>query len=444
MEKLFHYVWKHRLFPLKNLVTTDGESVDVVDTGLLNADAGPDFFNAKIKIGGQMWVGNVELHIRSSQWKQHGHDSDRAYNNVILHVVCTADCDVYSEKGDKIPQMELAVPDRIKTNYEHLLREDRYPRCYKLIPYVAPDMLKNWLSQLYIERLERKTGDIMRRLRDCNGSWEDVSFQTLARNFGFGLNADAFEQWAKSIPLRSVGRLRDNLFQIEAVFFGQAGLLNAGSAKPGQREKMLADEYFQRLSSEYKYLSHAFSLQPIDPQVWRFLRLRPQGFPTIRLSQLAQLYFNRTAGLSRLLECNTPSDVEKALATHATTYWQTHYIFGEESEKNAKRLSKASVEVIIINTVVPLLYACGTFRKDETLRGKAFAMMEKVKAEKNNIVALWRECGLEVNSACDTQALVQLKKEYCDRKDCLRCRIGFQYLQIDEKNLQYRNGCTRI
>ncbi len=434
MEKLFHYVWKHRLFPLREIATTDGRSVEIVDVGLQNYDAGPDFFNAKICIDGQMWAGNVELHEKASQWKQHGHETDKAYNNVILHVVCEADCEVYNERGEHIPQIELAIPARIQSNYEHLLQEDRYPRCHKYIPKIDPSILEEWFTHLFIERLERKADEIIQRLEAANGSWEDACFQTLARNFGFGINADAFEQWAKAIPLHSVDHHRDDLFQVEAFFFGQAGLLNADAARARHREQMLADDYFQRLSKEYLFLAHKFSLQPIDPHIWRFLRLRPQNFPTIRLSQLAHLHYNRTAGMSQILACKSIADVRKALFTTATPYWQTHYIFGEESDRSDKHLARTSIEGIIINTIVPLLYAYGQYVGDKTLRERAFTMMSEVKVEQNNIVRLWRECGVEVNNACDSQALIQLKK-YCDSKDCLRCRIGYHYLRIDEKDV---------
>ncbi len=435
MEKLFHYVWKHALFPLRNFTADDGRTVEVVDVGLQNHDAGPDFFNAKVRIDGQLWAGNVELHIRSSQWKRHGHDADKAYNNVILHVVCEADCDVYNALGERVPQIAVAIPERIRANYEHLLKEDRYPRCHRLIPHIPADDIRAWLAELFIERFERKAADILARLDDCGGSWEDVCFRTLARNFGFGLNTDAFEQWAKSIPLHSVDHHRDDLFQIEAIFFGQAGLLDADAARPKQREKMLGDEYFLRLRAEYRYLAGKFSLEPIDPQQWRFLRLRPQSFPTIRLSQLAQLHFNRTASLADLIECRSAADAARALATHATPYWQTHYLFGELSGRNKKSLSRPTIDGLIINTVAPLLYAYGRFRHDKTLRDNAFLLLEQTAVEKNNIIRLWRECGLTVASSCDSQALIQLKKEYCDRKDCLRCRIGHKYLRIDEKEL---------
>ncbi len=439
MEKLFHYVWKHRLFPAKSLVTTDGVAVDVVDVGLSNSDAGPDFFNAKVLIDGQMWAGNVELHLKSSQWQQHGHHLDKAYNGVILHVTCEADCEVYNERGEHVPQIVLSIPKNLLTNYDHLLTEDRYPRCYKYFPYIPVHTVHAWLTHLYIERLERKAKDIMTRVEACSGSWEDAFFQTLARNFGFGTNADAFELWARHIPLHSVGHHRDDLFQVEAFFFGQAGLLDPSSARVKQREKMLSDDYFCRLAAEYKFLQKKFSLEPMPAVAWKFLRLRPQAFPTIRLSQLTQLYYNGTAGLSQLLTCDSVKAVEKALSTCATPYWQTHYLFGEESEKSEKTLSKGSKEVIIINTVVPMMYAYGRYRHDKVLRDKAFTLINAIAAEKNMIIRLWQECGLEVRSASDSQALIQLKKEYCDRKDCLRCRIGHQYLRINPANIPPRN-----
>ncbi len=412
MEKLFHYVWKHRLFPLKDFTTTDGRSVEVVDVGLQNFDAGPDFFNAKVRVDGQMWAGNVELHARASQWRQHGHHRDKAYNGVVLHVVEEADCEIENEKGERVPQIVLPIPERIKTNYEHLLQEDRYPRCHKLIPHIPISTIHTWLSHLYIERLERKEKDILSRLEACGGSWEDAFFQTLARNFGFSLNADAFEQWAKSFSLSQVNHHRDDLFQIEAFFFGQAGLLDPALARPKQREKMENDERFCRLKKEYEFLRNKFTLTPINPQLWRFLRLRPQSFPTIRISQLAQLHYNNTAGMSQLLSCKNMKEVEKALST-------------------IPKFTRASIDIIVINTIVPFLFAYGRYRKDKTLRERAFSLMEQVKAEKNNIIRLWRECGLSVENACDSQALIQLKREYCDRKDCLRCRIGHKYLQVD-------------
>ena len=429
MEKLLHYVWKHKLFPLKQLSTIDGRSVEVIDTGLHNHNAGPDFFNAKIRIDGVDWVGNVELHIKASQWYQHGHDRDAAYNNVILHVVTESDREVCDMDGKVLNQLVLQIPDSLRANYETLLTEDRYPRCHKAIPSIDRLTIHSWMSALVTERMERKSVDILERLKQSNGSWEDAFFQTLARNYGFGVNSDAFEVWAKSFPIHCIDHHRDDLFQIEALFLGQAGLLNPFAIQERHRENAEHDSYFHRLRSEYTFLSHKFQLTPIDYKQWRYLRLRPQNFPQIRLSQLAMLYYKRKGGMRELLECTTIAELTKALDTESTDYWTTHYVFGEESEKAAKKMSASSRQLIILNTVIPLLFAYGRYRRDEVYVERAINLLEQLKAEDNNIVRLWKECGLSVSNAADSQALIQLKNEYCDKKECLRCRIGYRFLK---------------
>lgn len=430
MEQLLHYTWKHKLWPLAPLVTTDGREVEVIDPGLYNRrDSGPDFFNAKVRIGGTLWVGNIELHQRASDWYLHGHDRDAAYNNVVLHVVGQADADVLTAEGNYLPQLVLEVPQQVRDNYEQLLHTDQYPPCYRIIPQLSRLTVHAWLAALETERLEQKTEAIAQRARRCGGSWEDAYFVTLARNFGFGINGDAFEQWALNVPLQAVGKHRDDLFQIEAIFMGQAGLLAAESIPERHREAALSDGYFQRLSAEYRYLQHKFSMQPMDAAQWRFLRLRPQNFPHIRLSQLAQLYFERRTSLSPLLECETLDALRQLLQTHATPYWQQHYVFGQESKPNEKRLSASSLTLLIINTAIPVLFAVGRHRQKEVWCDRAFDFMEQLKAEQNHITRMWQECGLEVRSAADSQALIQLKREYCDRRDCLRCRIGYEYLK---------------
>lgn len=430
MEKLIHYVWKHKLFPLAQLATTDGQSVEVIDAGLPNSNAGPDFFNAKVKINGTLWVGNVEIHDKSSDWFTHGHDTDTHYNNVVLHVVEHADMIVTKQNGDTPPQLVLPVPESVKQHYAELLTADAYPPCYKIVPELSKLMIHSWLSALQTERLEQRTIAITERLKACDGNWEVAYFVSLARNFGFGINGDAFEQWAKAIPFQAVAHHRNDLFQIETIFMGQAGLLNVDTLPKQHRDKAIADEYFQHLQSEYKYLAHKFSLTPMDAQQWRFLRLRPQNFPYIRIAQLAQLYYNRQSGLGELLDCTTIKEVEELLQTKVTPYWETHYTFGgNDSKQSNKNLSKASLELIIINTVVPILFAYGRYRMSEKLCDRAFAFLEALKAENNHIVRMWKEVGLIVETAGDSQALIQLKKDYCDRKECLRCRIGYEYLK---------------
>jgi len=425
MEQLIHYVWKHKLFPLTGLKTTDGQEVEVIDTGLHNHNAGPDFFNAKVKIGGTLWVGNVEIHDRASDWFLHRHDRDPNYNNVILHVAESIDVDVKTRRGDYPPQMRLQVPTAVREHYEELLTTDEYPACYRIIPSLSKLMVHSWMSALQTERLEQKTEAIAQRVKDCDGSWEAAYFVTLARNYGFGINGDAFETWAKLIPLQSVAHHRDNLMQIEAFFLGQAGLLDIAAIPERYQQQALNDSYFTELKSEYQYLAHKFGLQAMDANQWRFLRLRPQNFPHIRIAQLAHLYYEQRAGLSQLLECESV----KLLATQVTHYWETHYVFGEKSAKSEKKLSAASLNLQIINTVTPILFAYGKHKNSEKYCERAFEFLETLKAEENHIVRMWKEVGLMVETAGDSQALIQLKKEYCDRKDCLRCRIGYEYLK---------------
>ena len=429
MEALLHYVWKHKLWPLKPLATTGGEPVEVIDTGLHNRNAGPDFFNAKVKIGETLWVGNVEIHDRATNWNAHGHQHDAAYDNVVLHVCREVNGTATTASGRMLPQLQLDVPPSVLQNYRQLLHADRYPPCYQLIPSLSPLTIHSWLSALQTERLEQKTEAIKRRVAQCNGSWEQAYFTTLARNFGFGINGDAFEQWARCVPLSAVGHHRDDLFQIEAIFMGQAGLTDLENLPKRHRERAENDDYFIRLRNEYHFLQRKFSLQPIDPKLWRFLRLRPQNFPHIRLAQLAQLYHRKTASLSQIVDCATVEDLEKALATRVTPYWQTHHLFGADSPTSEKRLSASSRRLMIINTVIPMLFAYGRHRHDEKLCDRAFDLLEELGAEQNHITRMWSECGLSVRSAADTQALIQLKNEYCDRKDCLRCRIGYEYLK---------------
>ncbi len=434
MEKLIHYVWKHKLFPAKPLATTGGLAVEVIDPGLQNNNAGPDFFNATVKIGATTWSGNVEIHDKASDWYMHGHESDTAYDNVVLHVVGTANREVATKSGRQLPQLELEVPEHVRINYEQLFTTDKYPPCYKIVPHLSPMMVHSWMAALQTERLEQRTEQIVHRLERCRGSWEDVLFITMARNYGFGVNGDAFEQWASAVPLNSVAHHRDDLMQIEAIFLGQAGLLDINTVPDYHRADALKDGYLTRLAKEYAYLSHKFGLQPIDASQWKFMRMRPQNFPHIRISQLANLYFSRKSDLSRLVDCATTDQAKQLLRTHVTPYWETHYTFGGASARNTKTTSSATLELLLINTVVPILFAYGLYRHDQRLCDRACAFLDELKAENNNIVRMWQECGLMVRSAADSQALIQLKKVYCDRRDCLRCRIGYQYLKHNTIN----------
>ncbi|MBP7358325.1 MAG: DUF2851 family protein [Prevotella sp.] len=429
MEQLLHYVWKHKIFPLKELTTTNGQQIEIIDPGLHNTNAGPDFFNAKIKIKDTLWVGNVEIHDKSSDWYLHGHDRDDKYNNVILHVAGLIDINVKNKDGKYIPQMQLDIPQDVKENYRDLLSTDTYPPCYKIIPDLSSLMIHSWMAALQTERLEQKTEAIKKRVELCNGSWEDGYFVTLARNYGFGINGDAFETWALNVPLHDVAHHRDDLFQIEAIFMGQAGLLELDTIPEKYQKDALEEGYFTKLRNEYLYLAHKFGLKPMDGSLWKFLRLRPQNFPHIRISQLANLYYLHKAGLSNIIETDTVTHLEEMLKTAVTPYWENHYTFGSKSETNEKHLSPFSLNLLIINTAIPILFAYGRHMSNEALCERAFELLEQLKAENNYIIRMWKECGLDVKNAGDSQALIQLKKEYCDKKDCLRCRIGYEYLK---------------
>ena len=407
MEQLLHYVWKHKLFPLKPLLTAEGESIEIIDPGQANYNAGPDFFNAKIKIGGVVWVGNIEIHQQSSEWERHGHHLDSNYDSVILHVASEIDASVRRSDGETIPQLELHCPGYLSDNYRQLIEADRYPACYRLIPALPKLLLHSWLSRLQTERFEQKTDKIMQLLGRHRKDWEHVFFIILARNFGFGTNSDAFEFWAETIPLQAVNKHRDSLFQIEAFFFGQAGLL----------QEVPADEYTDRLMKEYTYLSHKFGLRPSANSRWKLLRMRPDNFPHVRIAQLASFYYRSQGLLSALMEAQSLKSLRDMLRCGTSEYWLTHYVFGEASPPHPKTLSNQTIDLLVINTVIPFLYAYGKYKTDNILIQRANGLLEEMRPENNFIVRIWKECGLEAAHAGDSQALIQLKKELLRHKE---------------------------
>lgn len=420
MEQLLHYVWKHKIFPLNALLTTAGLPVEVIDPGLPNLHDGPDFFNAKLKIDGTLWVGNVEIHLRASDWRHHGHDKDAAYDSVILHVVGESDCEVTRTNGQPIPQLRLVCPESVLNHYEELLRVDRFPSCHAILKQLPRLTVHSWLSALQTERFEQKTRAIAERLERCNRHWEDAFFITLARSFGFGVNGDAFEEWGNLVSLRAADKHRDSLQQVEAIFLGQAGFLDTDACP---------DAYYQMLQKEYRYLQRKFNLPAMNASRWRFLRVRPANFPLVRLAQLAHLYHVSDGLLSRIVEAETAKDIAKALSIHTSAYWDTHFDFSKSSVHRMKGLGGKSLSLLLINAVIPFLYAYGRHKADESLCERAAKMLEELKAEDNRVIRLWEEVGLSVETAADSQALLQLQQAYCDPKKCLYCRFGYEYLK---------------
>ena len=421
MEQLLHYCWKHKIFPLHQLTTTDGKEIEVLNPGLHNTDAGPDFLDAKIKIDGVVWVGNVEIHMRTSDWFRHHHENNPAYQNIILHVVCEADDELRYPNGKAIPQLQMNIPDYIRRNYNQLLRGDVTPACARIVNNLSRLQIHSWLSALQVERMEMRAQQITERRQQLEGNWEDTFFVTIARSFGFGKNGDAFEHWAQSIPMSAVGKHKDNLLQVEAIFFGQAGLLETS---------LEGNEYYTRLRNEYRYLKHKFGFSPINPAEWKFLRLRPQNFPHIRIAQLAMMYYQQRINLSRILNAQRVEDIMQLFDTHVSEYWKTHYTFDSPSTlPREKHLSNASRQSLIINAVAPILFCYGRYKANEALAEKGITLLEQIPAENNFIIRNWTEAGIRPENAADTQALIQLYRNYCTRRDCLRCRFGYEYIR---------------
>lgn len=428
MERMLHYVWLHRIFPIGRLCTTDGCSVEVIYPGLHNADAGPDFLNAQVRIDGVLWVGNVEIHLKSSDWYRHHHDKDVNFNSVILHVTSLADCEVLCCNGTKVPQLLLDIPADVRENYDILCGHDRIPRCRAVLGDLPAMSVHSWMSALFVERMEQRVEQIMERWEACDRSWEDAMFVTVARNFGFGLNGSAFETWARHIPMGAVGKHRNDLFQIEAIFFGQAGFLSSDAISSKKNE--IADDYYLRLCSEYAYLRCKFSLNPMNPSLWRFLRLRPQNFPHIRIAQLAMMYYEGKVTMSSLMNYGSVGGLYDLLDTRVSEYWQTHYTFNSSATKSSeKKLTVQSRQLLVINSVVPMLFAYGIYKSDDLLRQKAVDLMEQLPPEDNRYIRDWKSAGIICESAADSQALIQLTKNYCLKRDCLRCRFGNEFIR---------------
>ena len=420
MEKLMQYVWKHRLWRSEDMVTNTGKKVRVVDPGLLNTDAGPDFFNAKIEIDGHMWVGNVEMHYRATDWKRHHHDSDKAYDSVILHVVAKDDAPVRRTNGELIPQLVLEVSPQFNADYASLVGATIEVPCATKIKQVPHLTIVEWVEGLAFERLHGKVERIHQLLDSFNGSWEDLCYVTLARNFGFGINNDAFERLARRTPLRLLGKHSDSVLQIEALLFGQAGMLDA--QKPGM------DSYYNQLCTEYAFLSNKFQLTPMEKESWKLFRIRPQNFPYRRIAMLAQFIEGGFRMMNRILEAEGEKEMRALFEMELSGYWTKHYTFGKPNERATATLSCSSTDIILINTVAPLLYAYGELTGNYEMTDKAIKLLEDLRAESNSIVSHFVAYGIDCPDALTSQALVQLKREYCDARKCIYCKIGHHLL----------------
>lgn len=420
-EEFLQYVWENKLFDAENLKTTIGEQLEIINVGKRNTDSGPDFFNARIKIGDTIWVGNIEIHKNASDWIRHNHQNDKAYNNVILHVAENCDQQIFRNNGGEIPALLLRYPEQLKTNYQKLLDAKTWIACQNQFHKIDPIILQLGFNRLMIERLEDKTSEIIVRLQQNNNDWNETFYQMLARMFGFKVNSVPFELLAKSLPIGILAKHKSSLFQLEALLFGNSGLLN---------DQLLGDDYYINLRNEYSFLYKKYQLKGIESHLWKFMRLRPGNFPTVRISQLAAL-IHRSHGLfSRIIEIESLDELKKLFEVQASEYWNAHYSFNKTSIRNSvKELGENSINTLIINVVIPFLFVYGEKQNKENLKNRSLEFLEQLPAEENSIIEKWGKMGVESRSAFESQALLQLKNKYCERKKCLNCQIGVKLVK---------------
>ena len=415
-ENLLHFLWKLKLFSVKNLKSTNGEIIHIISNGIHNLNTGPDFLNAKIEIENQVWAGNVEIHINSSDWYKHNHETDKNYDAVILHVVWEHDVEIFRKNNAKIVTLELKnyISKEVLNNYNQLFSKNKkWINCENEIQFIDSFIFENWLERLYFERLEQKSSIIQEILTTNNNNWEATLFILLAKSFGLKVNGDAFLNFANSFDFSIVRKVSNNVEQLEALFLGQAGLLS------NKKESI----YFERLKKEYKYLKVKFNLTPILGGQVQFFRLRPNNFPTLRLSQLAYLYNKYQNLFSKIIEIDSLELFYSLFEVSTLPFWETHFTFEKESKKSTKKLTKSFIDLVLINTIIPLKFV---YLK---ILGKSdysslFTVLEQIKPEKNSIISRYNDLKIKSSNAFKTQALLQLKSEYCSKQLCLQCAIG--------------------
>lgn len=419
-EEFLHYIWQYRLYS-PDLVLQTGEQVEVLHPGVHNTDSGPDFFNAKIRIGATIWAGNIEIHIQSSDWKRHNHQQDMSYDNVILHVVWRDDLPVFRNDGSAIPTLELdgLYNENSWKNYLHFMASRQWIPCNTMISRIDPFIRNAWLERVLVERLERKALQVEQILLITKNDWAQTFYRLLVRNMGFKLNNQAFEMLSQSLPYPYLAKHADDLFQVEAMVFGQAGLLGSS----------FADAYPQKLKKEYEFLKTKFDLLPIDAHLWRFMRLHPGNFPTLRLAQFASIIHHSRSIVSELFNSNDVNTYHTLFGAEASEYWNTHYTFDKLSASRRKTLGLSSIDLLIINLVAPMLVAYGRWKNDTAMIEKAVDLLMQLKSENNTYTRNWAEIGIFAVNAATSQSLIELKTQYCDTKKCLSCAIGIQLLK---------------
>ncbi len=420
-EDLLQFIWESQLFDHRSLATMDGLPIEVIKSGRLHGNSGPDLIDARVRIDGQLWAGNIEVHIKSSEWYAHGHEADGAYDNVVLHVVHEHDMDIRTKSGARVPTVELK--DRIRPEsveaYQQLMHAKAWIPCASQFAQADKSRLPMWLERVLIERLERKCAEVEALYKQLGNDALETFWHALARGFGFKTNAEPFGMLAHSLPLKTLLKYRDDPFRIEALLFGQAGLLQVD----------FLDEYPRELQREHALLAQLHGLKPAPVAAWKFGRLRPPNFPTIRLAQLAQLITKSDGAFSQLLEHDDPAPIHAQLEVEATGYWTDHHRFDQASKPGPKHFGRGAADLLIINTLVPYLFAIGKVRGVEAYTERALKLLEHLPAENNAIIEGWVKLGLKADTAARSQALIELKNLYCGQRRCLHCVIGADLLK---------------
>ncbi len=415
-EDFLHYLWRHKKFEVSNLKTSGNDTLSILSVGTHNLNSGPDFFNAQLKIDNQLWAGNVEIHLKSSDWYVHSHESDANYDNVILHVVWEHDTEVFRKNNSAIPTLELKhyVSKTALNNYEKLFsKSQKWINCENEFKNIDDFIIKNWLERLYLERLEIKAEVINTLLFESKNNWEAVLFKMLAKNFGLKVNGDAFLSMADSIDFTIIRKLQSSQNSLEALFFGQAGLL----------EEDIQDAYYLMLVKDYQFLAHKFKLKNQTVMPVQFFRLRPPNFPTIRLSQLASLYHLSQNLFSKIIEIDTLNEFYELFGLATSTYWESHYTFGKESKSLKKPLTKSFINLLLINTIIPIKFSYAN-KIGQTIDNEVITLIQQIPSETNAIIDKFESLKPISASALQSQGLIQLKNEYCTKNKCLQCAIG--------------------
>jgi hypothetical protein len=426
------YLWKYILYDMESLVDNEKNKIVVLNPGEYNRDSGPDFFNARISVAGTVWAGNIEIHSKSSHFDNHGHQNDPAFNNVILHIVAENDKRVFNSIGEEILTVKISFDPAYYEKYISLVNNPYVIACQDDIKKLDSILVRHWLNTLIIERLQSKSESILKIFSDTGNDWDETFYRLLARYFGFRVNTEPFEMLATALPYKIIRKHSDNLFQIEALLFGTAGLLETGLFK-----EALSDEYYCNLIKEYTVLAAKYSLKPLHGWLWKFSRLRPPNFPTIRLSQLAALLSISGGLFSRVLEAVDIKHIKGLFEVSASSYWNDHFVFARKSKNAIKRTGTQAIEILLINSVIPLIFVYGRSRDSQEISERALSFLEEISPEGNIIIAEWEATGLLAESAFYSQALIHLRNEYCKRRKCLECRIGNKIISQGKKLMDH-------